>query len=58
MRALWRHSLAPLIMAAAVLSAAAPAQFAAAAVAHPHLYADGSGHHCPPGTNWDGTACR
>jgi len=60
MRALRRHYLAPLVMAAAILSAGAPAQFAAAAVAHsPHISADGGGgHHCPPGTNWDGTTCR
>jgi hypothetical protein len=49
MRALRRHFLAPLLMAAAVLSAApialAAAPAASASVAHSRA--------CPAGTNWD-----
>jgi hypothetical protein len=56
MRARWRLCLAPLIMAGAILSAGAPAQFASAAVAHHGI--TGSFHACPQGTNWDGVACR
>ena len=47
MRALWRRLLAPLIMAAAVLTAGAPA-YHAAGPAHPIPLAA-----CPLGTNWD-----
>jgi len=56
MRARWRLCLAPLIMAGAILSAGAPAQFASAAAAHHGI--SGSFHACPAGTNWDGVACR
>jgi len=50
MRALWRHCLAPLAMAAAVLSAGVPAHLSATAPAHPSaaVFQD-----CPAGTNWD-----
>jgi hypothetical protein len=51
MRAVLRHSLAPLVVAAAVFAAVAPAQFAAAAVAHPTVNI--VPHACPAGTNWD-----
>ena len=51
MRALWRHSLAPLVVAAAVFSAAAPASFAAAATVHPTVKV--VHWACPAGTNWD-----
>jgi hypothetical protein len=50
MRALWRHSLAPLVVAAAVFSAVAPASFAAATV-HPTVKIVRAA--CPAGTNWD-----
>jgi hypothetical protein len=49
MRALWRHCLAPLIMAAAVLSAA-PAGLTAAPAAHASV---ALAQPCPPGTHWD-----
>jgi hypothetical protein len=50
MRALWRHRLAPLVVAAAFLSAGMSAHLAAAAPAHPSaaVFRD-----CPAGTNWD-----
>ena len=48
MRALWRHSLAPLIVAAAVLGSGAPAYSAVAASAAPAAV-----HFCPNGTHWD-----
>ena len=49
MRARWRRVLAPLIMAAAILSAGASAHLAGAAPAHHGSpLAD-----CPPGTNWN-----
>lgn len=51
MRAVLRHSVAPLVMAAAVLSAVAPVQFAAAATVHPTVKV--VPHACPAGTNWD-----
>jgi len=51
MRALWRRSLAPLVLAAAVFSAVAPAQFAAAATVHPTVKI--APQACPAGTNWD-----
>ena len=49
MRALVRRSLAPLIVAAAVFSAIAPAPFASAAV-HQVTFIPRA---CPAGTNWD-----
>ncbi len=51
MRALWRHSLAPLVVAAAVFSAVVPANFAAAATVHPTVKI--VPRACPAGTNWD-----
>ena len=51
MRALWRHSLAALVVAAAVFSAVAPASFAAAATVHPTVKI--VPRACPAGTNWD-----
>lgn len=53
MRALWRHFLAPLVVAAAVLIAGAPAHSAGAAAAHPGHTALADGY-CPAGTHWDG----
>jgi len=50
MRALLRRSLAPLIVAAAVFSAVAPASVASAAALHPGKIAPRA---CPAGTNWD-----
>ena len=51
MRALWRHCLSPVVIAAAVLSATAPAAYlAAASPAHP---AAAVFRGCPEGTNWD-----
>jgi hypothetical protein len=50
MRALWRYFLAPLVMAAAVFSASAPAHFAASANA-----AARPATGCPSGTHWDTT---
>jgi hypothetical protein len=55
MRARWRLCLAPLVMAGAIFSAAAPVQFASAAVAHHGNI--GNFHACAQGTNWDGVAC-
>jgi len=49
MRALVRRSLAPLIVAAAVFSAVAPAPFASAAVHQVKFIS----RACPAGTNWD-----
>jgi len=51
MRALWRRFLAPVVLAAAVLSVAAPAQFAAAATVHSTIKV--APRACPQGTNWD-----
>jgi len=50
MRAFLRRSLAPLIVAAAVFSAVAPASVASAAAIHPGKIAPRA---CPQGTNWD-----
>lgn len=50
MRALRRHFLAPLVMAAAVLSAGTPAFLASAA---PVTHSAALSRGCPPGTNWD-----
>ena len=49
MRAFLRGSLAPLIVAAAVFSAVAPAPFASAAVHQVKFIS----RACPAGTNWD-----
>ncbi len=49
MRALSRHFLAPLIMAAATLTAG-PAYLATGA---PAVHSAALAHQCPPGTNWD-----
>ena len=51
MRALRRYFLGPLIMAAALFSAVAPANSFASASAHssPSRFAQG----CPQGTHWD-----
>jgi hypothetical protein len=49
MRALWRRYLAPLVLAAAALSAA-PAVFASAPATHAGV---ALATPCPPGTNWD-----
>jgi len=49
MRAILRRSLAPLIVAAAIFSAVAPAPFASAAV-HQAKFIPRA---CPAGTNWD-----
>jgi hypothetical protein len=50
MRAFLRGSLAPLIVAAAVYSAVAPASFASAAAVHQVTIIPRA---CPAGTNWD-----
>lgn len=50
MRALTRHFLAPLAMAAAILSAGVPALLHTGPAVH-HAAALARG--CPPGTNWD-----
>ena len=50
MRALLRRSLAPLIVAAAVFSAVAPAPFASAAAVHQVKFIPRAR---PAGTNWD-----
>lgn len=51
MRAPWRRFLAPVVLAAAALSVAAPAQFAVAATVHPMVKVHPLA--CPQGTNWD-----
>jgi hypothetical protein len=50
MRAFWRRSLAPLVVAAAALSVSPAFATGGAAVVHPGIAMD---HPCPPGTNWD-----
>jgi hypothetical protein len=49
MRALSRHFLAPLIVAAAALTAG-PAYLATGA---PAVHSAALARQCPPGTNWD-----
>jgi hypothetical protein len=51
MRALRRYFLAPLIMAAAIFSAGAPAHMFGSASAHPS--ASRFAQDCPQGTHWD-----
>jgi hypothetical protein len=50
MRALSRHLLAPLAMAAAILCAGTPALLHAAPAGQ---HAAALARPCPPGTNWD-----
>jgi hypothetical protein len=52
MRAITRSRLAPLFIAAAILTAGMSAQLAIAGTT-PHHTATEAGPYCPAGTNWD-----